>query len=414
MNTTHRAPRKVWDLPDLPPELWLSIFRIATWVPSIMDPEATLEFSLTFSRERKRLYRKSLVTKRYLVRVCKQWKAWASPYLYESIYLGRGKSLRPLRDALMRSQQDEHVPDEDHPLGWWTKRLDLALRDMSITKTDRRDEIRCISDIVQCLPNLNIVNFSVTAPPFHRNFQRESFPSSVIHSLADWSGPSLQAITWQGSFFTPDPQDWHAFLAKAKNLRTLRCPDFLEGTRLPCLTLLSLESLYPQKEPLMGDFPSLRHLTAEVSPSTGWQPLLESHGAKLEIVQLSFKYHSTMSPVLTLLSASCPKLVRLDLSVTSWDLVGCQVEGCELVLPSTVRVMGLQNTSKQSSPQGYKSLFWGLEQMTFGSSLDYVQLIDSGNVADLRQKHSRALMRGLAMLHAKGLQLRDHEGLVMR
>ncbi|KAG5640220.1 hypothetical protein DXG03_000525, partial [Asterophora parasitica] len=373
-----------------------------------MVPEAALNFSLTTTRELKRLYKESLVTKRYLVRVCKEWSVWASPYLYECIYLGRGRCLRPIRDALMKSHQQDVSSDEGYSLGWWTRRLDIAMRDISTSEAERREEINSICDIIHCLPNLSIVTFSVTAPPFHHNFQSEPFPSSILRVLGDPNGPSLQAIIWQCGCFTPDPNDWLALLTKATNIVTLRCPDFPEGAQLP--ELRHLEVLYPRKEPLpTAVFPSLRHLIADVSPSNRWYPLLKIHGEKLQVIQLSFKYHSTIMPVLSMISTSCPSLARLDLSVTNWELVGCQVEGCELVLPPTVQILGLQNTAKQSSDQGYRSLFLGLALMTFTSSLDYVQLIDSGNVKDLCQKHSKALMRGLLMLEAKGLHLRDHE-----
>ncbi|KAF8071590.1 hypothetical protein FPV67DRAFT_883111 [Lyophyllum atratum] len=314
MNTTHRAPRRVVYLPVLPPEVWLNILRYATWVPFLLDPKTALQLSLSAKREQKRLYRQSLVTKRYLVRVCKQWNVWGAPYLYESIYLGRGRSIRALRDALNRSRHS----GETCPYGWWTKRLDLAMRDM----TTGAVPVTYICDMIECFPNLSIVNFAITAPRF-TNFPEEAYIAIVL-SLTRWSAPSLEALVWEGSLFSRAYDVWYAFLKDAVNLRTLRFPDMLEDgdQQIPHLPLLSLESLYTHNGLVKGDLPSLRHLVADIVPPAKWTSLLEIHGAKLEVVRLDFDFYTVViSSFLALLSASCPKLVRLEVSAISWQLL---------------------------------------------------------------------------------------------
>jgi hypothetical protein len=62
------APAKGWKppkiiLPSLPPELWMTIFRKATWVPCILDPDSVEEFCSLTSRQRIGLLRASLVRK---------------------------------------------------------------------------------------------------------------------------------------------------------------------------------------------------------------------------------------------------------------------------------------------------------------------------------------------------------------
>lgn len=49
------------NLPDLPPELWLVIFRAATWVPHILDPDFVEEFCSLTSHQRIRPLETSLV-----------------------------------------------------------------------------------------------------------------------------------------------------------------------------------------------------------------------------------------------------------------------------------------------------------------------------------------------------------------
>jgi hypothetical protein len=60
------APAKGWKppkiiLPHLPPELWTVIFREATWVPHVLDPDVVEEFYALTSVQRVGPLRASLV-----------------------------------------------------------------------------------------------------------------------------------------------------------------------------------------------------------------------------------------------------------------------------------------------------------------------------------------------------------------
>jgi len=62
------VPAKGWKrpkviLPDLPAELWMVIFREATWVPNILDPDSVAVFCPLTSRQRIKSLRASLVCK---------------------------------------------------------------------------------------------------------------------------------------------------------------------------------------------------------------------------------------------------------------------------------------------------------------------------------------------------------------
>ncbi|KAH7921160.1 hypothetical protein BV22DRAFT_1122340 [Leucogyrophana mollusca] len=110
--------------PNLPPEIWLHIFQFATYVPDILAPEIYDHFSTIgwlFNRDHHRAIRDSLMTKRYLVRVCKMWYILASPYLYSTL-------INPARGT--------HPFSGEWPLGSWTERLDIAMRDQSPTHGD--------------------------------------------------------------------------------------------------------------------------------------------------------------------------------------------------------------------------------------------------------------------------------------
>lgn len=63
---TMLAPAKGWKpalptLPDFPAELWMLIFREATWVPCILDPDSVEEFGSLTARQRIQSLRASLV-----------------------------------------------------------------------------------------------------------------------------------------------------------------------------------------------------------------------------------------------------------------------------------------------------------------------------------------------------------------
>jgi hypothetical protein len=70
-------------------------------------------------------------TNRYLVCVCKAWYSLASPFLFEYIFLGRGRVLASLRDGMLRSEHAVELQELEspHAIGWRIQRLDVHMRD---------------------------------------------------------------------------------------------------------------------------------------------------------------------------------------------------------------------------------------------------------------------------------------------
>lgn len=348
------------------------------------------------------------VTKRYLVRVCKHWNSMATPYLYESLVLGRSKVLNKLCHALKVSDERGSSSDHVRPFGWWTKRLDVVMRDMSSESIG--DELDCLSELVQRLPNLTILTFCATAP----QLLRVILPPALLQHL---SRSNIQAISWRNNTLTPGTEDWYDFLVNSPQLRAIHFPDVITHCKWsPRLTLPSLRALLVrrQSDVLEAELPSLRQLTIDVAPSTPWDPLLQNHGTNLETMQLCFRFHSLISPTLARLASSCPNLSRLDISVSSWELFGCGVDDCNITIPPTVKTLGIQSMLKQSPKRFYKCLFRGLQDMKISPPLKVVQLIDTGNAADLCLRHQRILAGGLEMLRGRGLELRDTAGFLIQ
>ncbi|RDB22232.1 hypothetical protein Hypma_010745 [Hypsizygus marmoreus] len=421
MYTTFRAKPKRPDLPELPPEIWLDIFRFATWPPLDLDPGMTLQFLPTEGRERRQLLKQSLVTRRYLVRVCKRWHSMAASFLYESLLIGRGRGLQTVRDVLKASrvpfQQDAPSDENDRPVGWWTKRLDFAMRDVDRLDFDVDVCLTLLSEIVECLPNLAILTFCVTAP----QLRDVKLPPSFLQTLVRVSGHSLHTIQWNSLALVPSRCDWVAFIKEAVNIKAVRRPRFFAKETDPReqLSSSSLEILLLPRTPEdpsdfeQANLPSLRHvvLNALLLQDSRWRFFLEEYGPKLEVVQLIINHKRLTAFANSKLTSHCPRLVRLDISFSSWELLMFETQ--PIAIPPTVQRLGIQSTRKEATAKGYRALFHGIQTMEI-MSLKTIQFLDIGNVRDLCQRHPLVLSKGLHMIRTRGLQLLDHEGLAMK
>ena len=92
----------------LPPELWLIVFDLATFVPNAFDAEVHNPFDYprrlgvgddTFMIDMRgdlRAIRRASRTKRAIFRVCKTWHALVTPLLYEAVSLVRESNIPAL------------------------------------------------------------------------------------------------------------------------------------------------------------------------------------------------------------------------------------------------------------------------------------------------------------------------------
>ncbi|KIM87365.1 hypothetical protein PILCRDRAFT_3852 [Piloderma croceum F 1598] len=403
--------------PCLPPELWLRIFDCATWIPGVLEPEiyaTSDEPQRVITRRQQRLLKDSLVTKRYLVRVCKQWYIWATPTLYETIIIGRGRTLSSLCSALIDSKRKiDHSSNDHHHLGWYTKRLDIAMRDQG--RQGAASELDFLAEAIQCLPNLTIVMFSVRAP----RYVEHPLPTSIMQALADTCGPTLRIVDFSESVLHPFRHDWRVLLAATSHLRVLRGPEatpiFSEHPRplldLPVLSELTALTLTSSnsKEYLTEEnhFPSLRELEFHYylpPPWDTWAGPLGVFGHNLTAVRLDFNISADyLQGELDVLSQHCPNLMRLTLSLKLWEQL---ID--KLSLPS-VSYLALRCWQYQAPSSRYRRLFANLSTM-YGPTLQRVCLCDYHNVADLRLRHARVLAQGLEQISHCPFRLEDHEG----
>ncbi|KAF9460324.1 hypothetical protein BDZ94DRAFT_1299972 [Collybia nuda] len=413
-------------LPELPPELWLRIHELATHVPSLLDPDLALDFSSSSRRARWKLLRESLITKRYLVRVCKQWRSLATPFLYKSLYIGRGRALPSLSSTLNLSKENPRRHGTNYALGFWTQRIDVVMRDHIGIHGQDRDvsaELYLLSEIFRCLPNLTIINFGITATLYCEIH----LPAVVLQSIADTSGSCLRAIVWHVDTPAPYKVDWRTFLLRTPNVKTVQCPTsfFVDSpaqldNSIQIPELLSLEHLSviaddevdpPSPEHL--PFLPLHRLCIVSVTNAGILPqvaLLEKYGGNLKVFQLGGQVLGELLFNLRLIANTCPNLYRLDISFS--EDINEKIDWS--ALPENIQILGLQFDRGRFPKKVYETLFSSLCDITPGTKLKVIQFTDQMNVRDLYERHRRVLSGNAGRLAEKGLELHDHKGSSMQ
>ncbi|KAJ3997438.1 hypothetical protein F5050DRAFT_1419345 [Lentinula boryana] len=152
------------ELPKLPEELWLAIFRHACGLSNFCDAPRLLSFPVALP---KKLLLKRMKSQRHIILVCKAWYRIALPCLYEEIAVLDNAGLHAIADCMLK-----------HLLGHSTKRLDFFAE-------ERVDE-ETFSALLGCLDNLQIVTIasSVSASISKRIL---ALPNLTVLSNA-WNG----------------------------------------------------------------------------------------------------------------------------------------------------------------------------------------------------------------------------------
>ncbi|KAG1778375.1 hypothetical protein EV702DRAFT_1096125 [Suillus placidus] len=402
--------RRRANIPELPPELWEIIFDHATYVPDIFIPEiyehsGTLGF--LFNRDHHPLIRRSLVTRRYLVRVCKKWWHLATPFLYRSIFIGRGRCLSSLVSALAFSARGKGVVLGERPLGSFTERLDIAMRDQSQAHGDT--DLELLAEVIRCLPNLAIVSVDVTPT----EYISLAMPDIVMDALV-YIAPKLKIIDWASGRLLPPLHRIHDLVTATRQLRILHCPYFLPG-RTTAKAICTLSSCTTLGVPLNAIFyrmaltqlPALRELSYQfpflVAEPLFIIPFLETHGSNLSSVHLSWP---GCSDQMNVLATHCPHLRRLTINLDHWE--SFDAESFKLI---PIEFLGLRCRRNQSSTKAYKLVISALarfkDEMPALRTIRFTSLL---NVNDLLKNHCKALAHALELFKGSKLRLEDHEG----
>ncbi|KAH6919167.1 hypothetical protein BKA70DRAFT_1249462 [Coprinopsis sp. MPI-PUGE-AT-0042] len=387
--------------PPLPAELWGEILREATvglqysqpWILPSLTP-------LQYVR-----WRKSMLTKRRIVLVCKHWYSLALPLLYEHIVLKRYERTELVATSAARMSS---IDPALGPLGRYTKRLDIACPNNTVSSCH---------PFLALLENLsNLLTFTI---------QMHTFPTTTdfLSSLPS----TLEYFEWKKSY------DEHAFpkpllipfLDSHPNLRIACFPNFANNAastgevQAPSSGLISacqqLCIARPYSIPTFPHLPLLKSLgilrtfTTNASEFASFQRIIDSFGGSITSLFLGFGYISGYSARNTLLYSieHCSSLQELFISVDDFDpppdtclfpegalnhveLLAISFSGA-LTARSCSHLCTLLCDAKGKFPQ-----------------LKAIRLFDERNIIHLRQNHAfrcRPIFEGLTR---EGLCLQDH------
>ncbi|KAF8994887.1 hypothetical protein BDQ17DRAFT_1366280 [Cyathus striatus] len=344
----------------------------------------------TVARKSHKLFKASLVTKRYLPRVCKAWYAIASPYLYEQVCTGRGRCLASLCYALKRSRilsNDSSTESESkYSLGWWTRRLDVSFRDFDPNIHD----LELLADIIEELPNLTSIVFSVSAI----TLRDASLPTRILNALGRCL--NLKTVHWFQPLLCPDIGDWIHFLTTVTSLSTIGASAHWAVSSLPYeqrpnINLTSVTTY------LVDSFSYILFSRMNMSMNN-LQHLIFDVGQQHKHLELCWYFIEDFSleDIIDMFAKSCPQLTSLQIITLQWSCLSFNR------FPPSIQKLGLQCTAVQ--------LFWILRDLLrLGEGLQLIQLIDSANAAQL-YKHPFAVQNGVRLILGSKVQVLDHEG----
>ena len=408
-------------LPHLAPEIWLSVFQFATYVPGEQDLDIDDPFNLdapvpghsflhSLRRQQSDL-RTALRTKRRLVRVCKYWHMLVTPFLYRSVYIGYPRTVTVLRLTLRDSQRSANASNTC-TLGAQIRRLDLAL----CTPFKSQDDVDVLADLFQYMPNLQL--FAVG-----RGCSMPEGPSweLVYRNLGNFCGPSIRGLSWDWKTVNDRPPVHEGVLKLIS-----KCP-YLQYLHPP-VVIPFLPFLTP--DVVLSDVTCLTLIPRRPTPST--TTLIHCHNARkaVSMIFINYEFETTFSltslaPVTALFvfCANAAVWPHFQLGVLrhmlSLEHVIVALPDDMLLMPTTifqdllpsVTHLGLQHQKNQYPDECYRWLFRVLGDIR-SPTLKVVRFLNSRAFEDLRYRHRRTLRQclGLLQMHQKNFRLEDPFG----
>ncbi|TFY68426.1 hypothetical protein EVG20_g3555 [Dentipellis fragilis] len=349
MSTKMPSPPTVWQ--RTPPEIWLSIFEHATFVPhafdtDVADPFDIPETCIPFDSQIQDGLRVSLRTKRELVRVCRYWRDLATPILYRAVTVRDDRSLRCLRDALVRLAQSSITGSTDttiqaHTLPVRVRRLDLSGCRAGVSRAGRGLEFDVICDLFSYLPCLEI--FSDIAIRPYSGYRIDNSSDAEHHFL------SLNIEYFVNALLANRP--CAARCANCPRLSSLCVYWWLQGqvpgvqpaSELPPLTSLSVDTSVDNRMPWKRPLVSLQHvylwLHSIVRSTEGAEAFLLVQGPYLQTVAIDirrFLPQYMLDPYLHLITTYCPNVVHLIFICHLWGQLSPAIP-----FPPTITHLGI-------------------------------------------------------------------------
>ncbi|KDR66438.1 hypothetical protein GALMADRAFT_273548 [Galerina marginata CBS 339.88] len=392
----------------VPLEIWFTIIRLAVGEHTGEDKLTTCSGALKFiggeDSEEIKAFRASLVTSRSLVRVNKAWYQMASPFLYEYVLLGRGRGVIPVLAAMKKSQLMVDENASGHPIGWWTKRLDVKMRDMA---HEPIQTLNALAGIMTCLPNLRILIFSVTG---HGYDLIPALPPVVLRSLS--CPETLRAVHWHTDILHPEADDWTSFLEHHPNIESLRSRISVTTGKDKTVRLHSLRTIEILWSPFWDltrfDLPALQSAICR-DPGEG-NRLFPQLGRTLTTVQFNVVNDLEDLP---LFKTSCPNLLQINFRLSEWYELDI-VDIARQQFPPSVNTLGIQIVRGQLSKMLAKDLWDDIlpRIVSPAPTLKVIKFLGKLTVRSLR-KFPDVLREGVQRMKTLGTIVLDNENYPM-
>ena len=304
------APRT--DHSSLPPELWLEIFRCATYVPRVRG----LSPGDPFLPQRPCNYAwgvntpvSSLATKRNLVLVCRVWYILATELLYEHVLISSRRRAfllcRTLYDSDLMVRRLQAQGEHAEGLVRWVRHVEIH----DCSRTSKSLQFwKAVAAILSLLPNIHVLT-GIWERPLTPN---------LLEVFSRYLTSSLEGLYWDEGFVPEgEPSLLSAsFLPKYQSLRVLD---------IRKLRLEDPDSNLPMEADVPISLPSVVDLLLPTWPAVlGFARKLELPRLRRLVLDTANIRRSSTSYVISslnkLLAAHGPKITTLELLPVASDL----------------------------------------------------------------------------------------------
>ena len=390
-------------LPRLPAEVWLLIFQLATEVPFMFLPRTESPFDLPPRPTHKEFTAKlssSLITKRYIVLVCKAWNEIATPLLYSAVLLRSTRGVTAAWNTFCGSAHSNTGPRLCH----YVKRIDLSMRDSRVhhLESQQDSERKKITEVLRCLPNLSIFTMHTQL--------RGGDATCIAEALGETAGSTLQTIEWgRGHAFGHvclSGDSWARLTSSCPNLKSLDGPacrilltELHPATQLGHLSVLHDNRIEGAEEtPPNPPIP----LHIRYDPTEPWDvthPSIQTYCFRAISLDVQFRDICTLHQLRT----QCPNLSQLVLRISTWTSFP------RLALDSSITHLGLFIEQKQPRlpyiVAGLRSLSsWDIPGVRTLRLMSRHSLLEGANL------ERRRIREALQNIRAAGLVLENWGG----
>lgn len=422
----HKTPPFLPALEDVPPEIWSTIIQYAAQSGSglydyEMTPSEHTDFLRGEDNSQMRVFFANFVclkaiastrclTRLYLIqrtrsnlsRVNKAWYAMAAPFLFEYIHLANGRKIPFLCEAVLRSKDAAVSNGKMCSLGWWTKRLDLSMREPN---KNVLDTVAQLASMLACFPNLRILTLSPTG---------HGYNDKIYTAFDSLSAPgSLKAIHLRTTLSCPLDR-WTNILERHPALQSIWGPGYVNiKNKIVLKSLIALRPCLPPPTPtdsvqiVASHLPSLCCLSGYYNSLPFRDKFLQMVRTQLTILDLErVSYDRPLSAILTW--ADCPNLTQIN--IRTWGWAEFQDDDARSLSRSkSLKTLGLHIHQVQIPAKEMRRLLENVFPLFGSSSIRTIRFIHRHNVMALRRHNPQLLADGVQRLANLGVALKDHD-----